>query len=321
MFAPGGIKLKTPFISPPLAGISSKPFRTLNRKFGCEFSFLEMIHCRSLAHSSKKTFELLKFTDDELPLGVQLLGENEDFILKALEKIEKYPFSLVDFNAACPKKKVVSKGEGATLLKTPKKLAGLLKAVVRNCSKPVSVKIRLGWNDASGALDAALLCEDAGIKAIFIHGRTRSQGYSGEVDYGTLAEIKKRIKIPMIASGNILNAVMAKKMFDETGCDAITVARGSLGNPWIFREIKEYMEKGILLPRPGLKEVMEVMKFHFNLSNDFYGTKRGILHFKKFFIWYTRSFRGAKPLRRGIAGINTMEGIMDIMAGFEKTGG
>lgn len=320
MFTLGDIKLNTPVISPPLAGISSYPFRALNRKFGCEFSFLEMINCRSLVYSSNKTSEMMRFTEEELPLGIQLLVENEGLLLKALEKIQDYPFSMVDLNAACPQKKIIFRGEGAYLLKTPKKLKRLLKIMVKNCAKPVSLKMRLGWDDDSMASDIASSCQDAGIKAIFIHGRTKTQGYGGEIRYKAIARIKKKLKVPVIASGNILNGKLAKKMFDETGCDAVTVARGALGNPWIFREIKEYIEKGKILERPCVEDIIKTMKSHLKLSSDFYGSKRGVAHFKKFFIWYTRSFKGVKLLRGKISNVNTVEGVRDMMSKFKRGG-
>jgi len=320
MFTLGDIKLNTLVISPPLAGVSSYPYRAINRKFGCEFSFLEMINCRSLAYSSNQTCEMMRFTEEELPLGIQLLGENESFLLRALEKIQDLPFSIVDLNAACPQKKIISRGEGAYLLKTPKKLARLLKLMVKNCAKPVSLKMRLGWDDDSRAYDIASSCQDTGIKAIFIHGRTKAQGYGGEIDYKAIARIKKKLKVPVIASGNILNAELAKKMLDETGCDAVTVARGALGNPWIFREIKEYIKNGKLLERPGVEDIIKTMKSHLKLSCDFYGKKRGLSHFKKFFIWYTRSFKGVKPLRDEITRLNTLEGAIDMMSKFKKIG-
>jgi len=318
MFTLGDIKLNTPVILAPLAGISSYPFRALNREFGCEFSFLEMINCRSLVYSSNKTCEMMRFTEEELPLGIQLLVENEQILLKALEKIQDLPFSIVDLNAACPQRKVTFRGEGAHLLKTPKKLERLLKLMVKSCAKPVSLKMRLGWSDDSRACDIALSGQDAGIKAIFIHGRTKVQGYRGEVCYETLARIKKKLKVPVIASGDILNAELAKKMFDETGCDAVTVARGALGNPWIFREIKEYIEKGKILERPCVEDIIKTMKSHLKLSCDFYGSKRGLSHFKKFFIWYTRSFKGVKPLRGEISRLNTVEEAIDMMSKFNS---
>ena len=320
MFTLGDIKLNTPVILPPLAGISSYPFRALNRKFGCEFSFLEMINCRSLVYSSNKTREMMRFTEEELPLGIQLLVENERFLLKALEKIQDLPFSIVDLNAACPQRKVTSRGQGAHLLRTPKKLERLLKLMVKNCTMPVSLKMRLGWDDDSRACDIASSGQDTGIKAIFIHGRTKAQGYGGEIDYKAIARIKKKLKVPVIASGNILNAGLAKKMFDETGCDAATVARGALGNPWIFREIKEYIEKGKILERPCVEDIIKTMKSHLKLSCDFYGSKRGLAHFKKFFIWYTRSFKGVKLLRGEVSRINTVEEAIDRISKFKKIG-
>ena len=319
MFTLGDTKLNTQVILPPLAGISSYPFRVLNRKFGCKFSFLEMINCHSLAYSSNKTREMMMFTKEELPLGIQLLVEDEKFLLKALEKIQDLPFSIVDLNAACPQKKIVSRGEGACLLKTPKKLKRLLKLMVKNCNKPISLKMRLGWDDDSNACDIALSGQDAGIKAIFIHGRTKTQGFGGTVNYEAIARIKKKLTIPVIASGDILNAELAKKMFDETGCDAVTVARGALGNPWIFREIKEYIEKGKVLERPCVKDIIKTMKSHLKLLSDFYGPRRGLSHFKKFFIWYTRSFEGVKLLRGKIASINTIEEAIDLMSKFKKS--
>lgn len=314
----GDVKLKTPVMLAPLAGISSYPFRILNRMFGCEFCFLEMINCCSLAHSSKKTFKMIRTGRGDSPLGIQLLGANEEHILRSLEKLREMDFDMVDFNAACPQRKVTTRGEGAALLKDRKKLASLLNLMVKNCDRHVSVKIRLGWDSVSNASDIALSCQETGIKAIFVHGRTKEQGYSGTVDYKAIAGIKKKLEIPLVASGDILSAELAKKMFDETGCDAVTVARGSLGNPWIFREIKEYLGRGRLLPRPSLKELIRVMRLHFRLLCDFYGDIRGVAHFKKFFIWYTRGFEGAKPMRNEISRVYTITGIEDLIRKFEK---
>ena len=311
-------KLKNPVVLSPLAGISSYPFRALNRKFGCEFCFLEMINCRTLAHSSAKTFRMMRTSEEDRPLGIQFLGSDEKFILKSLDKIQRSSFDIVDFNAACPQRKVTSRGEGAALLKDPKKLASLLKLIVKNHNGPVSVKIRLGWDDCSKASDIALSCRDAGIDALFVHGRTKEQGYSGTVNYSAIANIKKKLDIAVVASGDILNAGLAKKMFDETGCDAITVARGSLGNPWIFREISEYLKNGRVLPKPSTKELIRVMLLHFNMLRDFYGDKRGVKHFKKFFIWYTRGFEGAKPMRNEISRISGIVGIEMLIDRFEK---
>jgi tRNA-dihydrouridine synthase B len=277
-----------------------------------------MINCRTLAHSSAKTFRMMRTSGEDRPLGIQFLGSDENFILKSLEKIQGLHFDIVDFNAACPQRKVASRGEGAALLKNPKKLASLLKLIAKNHAGPVSVKMRLGWDNCSKASDIALSCQDAGINVLFVHGRTKEQGYSGVVNYSAIAGIKKKLDIPVVASGDILNAELAKNMFDETGCDAITVARGSLGNPWIFREIRGYLKNGKILSRPSIKELVHVMLLHFKLLRDFYGDKRGVKHFKKFFIWYTRGFEGAKPMRNEISRIHTVEGIEMLIERFRK---
>lgn len=311
------LKLKNPVILPPLAGISSYPFRVLNRKFGCEFCFLEMINCRSLSYLNTKTLKMMESSKDDHPLGIQLLGADKGFILKSLEKLQGHGFDLVDFNAACPQKKITSRGEGAALLKNPEKLAGLLRLIVKDCNGPVSAKMRLGWDSASKACDIALSVQDAGVDAIFVHGRTQAQGYSGPVDYKAIAKIKKSLRIPVVASGDILSAGLAKKMFDETGCDAITVARGALGNPWIFAEIKEYLKNGGILPRPAPKEIAGTMKLHLRLCCDFYGEGRGVAHFKKFFIWYTRWFKDIRLMRNEVSNAYAIDDMTALIRKFE----
>lgn len=286
----------------PLSGITGLPFRRLNRYAGCKFAFLEMICARSLSYKSKKTSEMMASTPDDAPLGVQLLGNDEYYILKALENMRGYRYDMLDLNAACPHKKVTKLGKGAALLKDPKKLKTLLSVIVKETRVPVTVKLRLGWSDAKSAVDIAKHVEDSGVYAVFVHGRTRQQGYSGGVDYTAIQEIKKALKIPVVGSGNIWKAQLAKRMFDETGCDAIIVARGALGNPWIFNEIEEYLSTGTLLPKPDTRTIGEMMKRHLGLFVDFYGEDSGTMRFRKFFIWYTRGFAKTKPLRMGVAG-------------------
>lgn len=290
-----------------MSGITSYPYRMLCRKFGCGLAYLEMINARSLCYKNNKTRKMLYTTPKDRPLGVQLLGSDEQFILPAMEKLQNYKFDTIDFNAACPQKKITGRGEGASLLKTPKKLGDLLKIIVKNSHIPVTAKIRLGWDNPLEGKDIALYAQDAGIKAIYVHGRTKIEGYSGKVNYGQIQKIKKALKIPVIASGDIFNAALAKKMFDETGCDAILVARGGLGNPWIFKEISEFLKHGRLIPRPRIKEITRIMKTHLNLYIDFFGEKPGIIEFRKFFIWYSRGIYKAKPLRAAIMKAETKE--------------
>lgn len=304
----GSLKLKSNLILAPMAGITDLPFRLLNRGFGVELAFVEMINCRSISHKSKRTRQMLATSSLDKPLGIQLLGCEPDFLLKALEVLSAYKFALLDFNAACPAKKVARRGEGASLLKEPKELSALLKLLVKNSPVPVTVKIRTGWDSGTiNARDVGLLAQDAGVKGLFIHGRTKQQGYSGRVDYKVIQQVKKALKVPVIASGDLFSAQLIKKMFDETGADAVSIARGSLGNPWIFKQAQALLEKGALVSGPGRQEIAKIMLEHLNASVEFYGERIGVVKFRKFFGWYTKGFRSTRPLREKASRLKTRE--------------
>ncbi len=315
----GELKLKSNLILAPMAGISDLPFRLLNRKFGCELGFIEMINVRSLSYKMPKTKKMLSISDLDKPLGIQILGCEEEFILKAIDILSSYEYDVLDFNAACPVKKVTRRGEGAGLLKNPKKLHKLLKIIVRNSDKPVTVKIRTGWDNASiNAKEVALTSQDAGVSALFIHGRDKEQGYSGEVDYQIIRGVKKALDIPLIASGDVFSPVLAKRMLDETGCDGLLVARGALGNPWIFKEIKEFLKSKKIIKRPGQEEIAGVMLEHLNSCIDFYGSSNGVRRFHKFFGWYTKGAQNVRVLREKAFRTKTKNEMFEIIESFRK---
>lgn len=316
MFRLGNLAISTPVILAPMAGISSYPYRAINRKMGFEFAYLEMISARALSYLSCRTEQILQIMPGDRPLGIQLLGKDSYYILKGLERLREYSFDVLDFNAACPQKKITNNGKGAYLLREPKKLINLLKCIVKNTSKPLVLKMRLGWDDCNDALRIALGAEDAGVTAICVHGRTRMQGYRKGVNYPVIAKIKKAVKIPIIGSGDILSAQLAKKMFHETGVDAVAVARGALGNPWIFKEISDLLENNRVLPRPRIDEIKKQMEEHFNLCCEFYGQKNGVIRFKKFYIWYTRGFANTKSLRTKIAQAKTKQQMQRLIEEF-----
>ncbi|MBU0634512.1 MAG: tRNA dihydrouridine synthase DusB [Candidatus Omnitrophica bacterium] len=320
MFKLGKITFSCPLILAPMSGISDLPFRIINRKFGCEFAFSEMINARSLAKLNVKTFKMLASNAEDRPLGIQLVGSDDFYIHKALENLNAVKFDLLDFNAACPKKKVVSKGAGAYLLKEPKKLNRLLKLIVK--TRPdiaVTVKMRLGWENKSLICDLARGAQDAGICAIFIHGRTKAQGYSGKVDYKSIAEVKKAVTIPVIGSGDVFGAGLAKKMLDETGVDAVCIARGALGNPWIFGQTKAFLKKGYMPQHLQVDEVAHVMKEHLKLCIDSYGSLGGVLRFRKFFVWYTRGFSRIKNLREKVMHVKSDKEMFNLIDEFRQT--
>jgi nifR3 family TIM-barrel protein len=310
----GTLKLKSNLILAPMAGVTDFPFRVLNRRFGCELAFVEMINCRSVSYKNKHTQEMLFSHKDERPLGVQLLGCEEKFVQRAMDVINEYAFDILDFNAACPVKKVVRRGEGSGLLKDPGKLSGILKMVAEKAKVPVTVKIRSGWDkDSVNAIEVASCCQDAGVSGIFIHGRTRAQGYSGIVDYRIIKEVKKALKIPLIASGDILSPQLAKKMFDETGCDAVIIARGAMGNPWIFKEITEFTKSGKIMDRPTPQQIAQVMIEHLGMCVDFYGERKGVAIFRKFFSRYIRGFRKVRRLRELSSRVKTRPEMNEII--------
>jgi len=304
-------KLKHPVMLAPLAGISSLPFRLINRRFGCEYAFVEMINARSLSYENKKTAELLQTVPEDAPLGVQLVGSEITYIKQAIDKLQKHPHDILDFNAACPQKKIASKGDGAALLRAPRKLQLLLKEIVGYSRKPVTVKLRLGWNSSAAAADIAAYAADSGVSALFVHGRTAAQGYSGTVDYEAIRMIKKKVAVPVIASGDILNPMLAGKMFDETGCDGILVARGALGNPWIFREITAMREGKKIPRRPTIGEIADTMEEHFRLCLDCFNEQGSVVRFRKFYVWYTRGLRGTKALRGQVMSVKTAKEMLE----------
>lgn len=318
MLSIGNVCIRYPILLSPMAGITDLPFRLITRSFGCELAFTEMVSATSLAARGKNTLKMLTASPDDRPVGVQLLGGDEDIIRKALEILSSYPFDIVDFNAACPVSKVVSKGKGAGLLKEPGKFQGLLRVIVANSSVPVTVKIRSGWDENSvNAVDLAMRAQDAGVSALFIHGRTRRQGYSGTVDYDIIGKVKRSVRIPVVASGDALTPSIIWKLFTGTGCDGVAIARGALGNPWIFRSTIDFLNGSSTGSRPVVDEIMRVMKAHLDLNVGYYGERAGVMRFRKFFGWYTKGM-AIKELKAKAFRAGTSEGMSKLIAEIKK---
>ena len=297
MLSIGHVKVASQLVLAPMAGISDLPFRIISRSFGCGLAFTEMISTHSLIRNNRITLKMLSASLDDRPLGVQILGCDPEIIKRALDILSGYAFDIIDLNAACPVNKVVLRGEGAGLLKEPVKLGKLLKVIVETTRVPVTVKIRSGWDETSvNAVKIALYAQDAGVQGVVIHGRTRAQGYSGKVDYSVIREVKESLEIPVIASGDALTPGLIKKLFDETGCNGVAVARGALGNPWIFQETIEYLKSGTISCRPDIHEIVRTMKKHLALLVEFHGERTGVMLFRKLFTWYTRGMT-AKQLK------------------------
>lgn len=311
------LKIDPPLILAPMTGVTDLPFRRLMRKFGAPLAFMEMVNVRSLPYNIKKSNSIITSEKNDRPLGIQLLGSDEKFILKGLEIIQKFDLDLVDFNAACPVRKVVRRGEGAGLLKEPKKLFKLLKLIKKNTLLPVTLKIRTGWDTNSlSSIEIAKYAQDAGASSIFIHGRTREQFYSGDVDYETIKKVKRAVRIPVIASGNIFSANLAKKMLDETGCDGLLLARGTLGNPWLFKEIKSFLKHGRKIKPPKLNLRIKIMYDHLNDMIKFYGEKQGVVLFRRFLGLYLKGNENIRQVRSLSSALKTKKELNQLLASY-----
>jgi tRNA-dihydrouridine synthase B len=294
----GPLEFDFPVIQAPMAGVSDLPFRLLAREFGCPFAFMEMVSFRALLHDNRITRLRMIASPLDRPMGLQILGDDPEELEEGMSLLEAFEHDLLDFNAACPANKVVHKGEGAKFLLDPRKLHDRLRLLKTLTAKPVTVKIRTGWDvDKINAEETALAAQEAGVAAVFIHGRTRKQFYSGAVNYAVIGRVKAALSIPLIASGDAFTPALIKKMFDETGCDGVGVARGAIGNPWLYPETKQYLATGSVPERPDMLELVRVMRHHLQMCVEAYDERRAPLVFRKFVYWYTKGLPHVKPLR------------------------
>ncbi len=265
MWKIGNVDIKNKVVLAPMAGFSNSAFRTIAKEMGCGLIVAEMVSDKAIFYGSQKTINMLYMTDFERPISQQIFGSDEESFIVAAKYIEKnMQPDIIDINMGCPVPKVATRAQaGSALLKNPEKVYKIVKAVVDAVNVPVTVKIRSGWDSTSiNAVEIAQICEKAGASAITVHGRTRSQGYSGNADWHIIKEVKENINIPVIGNGDIKTPEDAKRMLDETGCDAIMIGRGALGNPWLIRDTVQYLKTGIIPSSPTKEEKIAMIKKH-----------------------------------------------------------
>jgi nifR3 family TIM-barrel protein len=296
----------------PLAGISNLPFRLVARSFGCPMAFTEMISANGLIRDSKRTFEYLKSSPEDKPLGMQIFGADPDVMARAAEIAAEQSADSIDINMGCPVKKVVKTGAGVMLMKNPILAGRIIKAVVEKVNIPVTVKIRSGWSRSSiNAVELSRIAEDEGARAIIIHARTADQGYSGVADWRVIEKVKNAMKIPVIGNGDIWKPIDASRMMRETACDAVMVGRGALGNPWLFKGISRLLADNVDDYLPDLEERLAVIMSHWEKEINFLGEKIANKTFRKHLLWYTRGLENSAQFRKKAGDCKDKEDLMN----------
>ena len=294
----GNVQLDNEVFLSPMAGVTDLPFRTICKEKGCGMLYTEMINAKALCYDDENTKKILRMDKDEHPVAVQIFGSDPEFMGKAAIIMNQYPNEILDINMGCPAPKVIKNGDGSALMRNPKLAAEVLTAVVKNSEKPVTLKIRKGWDDDSvNAVEIAKIAEECGISALAIHGRTREQFYSGKADWDIIAEIKQAINIPVIGNGDVFEVEDAVNMLEKTKCDAIMIGRGAQGNPWIFNRINHYMKTGKILPEPTLEEKITTAIRHMNLAVAEHGDYVAVREMRKHIGWYLKGLKNSAKYR------------------------
>ena len=313
----GEVSLSNPYILAPMAGVTDLPFRLRCKEQGAGLLCMEMISAKALLYKNKKTKTLLEIHPEESPVSLQLFGSDPEIVSEIARRIEHLPFQILDINMGCPVPKVVKNGEGSALMKQPKLVHEIVYRTVRAVKKPVTVKIRKGFDDASvNAVEIAKVVEDAGGSAVAVHARTREQYYSGKADWDIIRQVKEAVSIPVIGNGDVTSGEDARRMRETTGCDGVMIGRGAQGNPWIFAQLLEYEKTGAVPPRPDASTIRETMLRHARLQMEYKGDYIGIREMRKHTAWYTKGLKGSSRLRDEINRVESYDELETLL--YEK---
>ena len=304
----GNLEIKGHACLAPMAGVADRAFRELCSDYGAAYVISEMVSSKGLTMQDKKSKELLCLSDKERPAGAQIFGDNPEIMAEAALKTMEFSPDFIDINMGCPAPKIAGNGGGSALLKNPELISQIVNRVVEVAPVPVTVKIRIGWDENSiNAVEVAKRIEAAGASAITVHGRTKVQMYAPPVSLNEIAKVKKSVSIPVIGNGDITDGTTAKRMLDETGCDFLMVGRGALGNPWIFQCINAYLNNKSDYSEPSLEEKMNVMLRHINTLCEYKGTRIGMREARKHAAWYIKGIKGAASFRQEIGMLSSMD--------------
>lgn len=307
----GNVKIEKTCALSPMASVADRAYREICREFGASYLCSEMVSAKGLCYGGAGSLELCEVLDSERPYAIQLFGEEPEFMAKAVKIVNRFKPDIIDINMGCPVAKVVNPGGGSALMKTPELACRLIRAAVSAAECPVTVKIRSGWDDAHiNAVEFSLAAEAAGAAAIAVHPRTRAQMYGGKADRRVIAAVKKAVSVPVIGNGDIACGADAERMYNETGCDLVSLARASNGRPWVFYEIKHFLETGESLPEPPLEKRLEIMLRHVDLLIEYKGEAQGVREARKNVAWYLKGVRGAAKYRNLSGSLNTRDDVL-----------
>lgn len=310
----GNVELENRYLLGPMAGVTDLPFRLLCKEQGAGLLGMEMVSAKAILYQNKNTEKLMEIHPEEQPVSLQLFGSDPKIMSEMAKRIEERPFAILDINMGCPVPKVVKNGEGSALMKNPSLVYEIVNAIVKAIEKPVTVKIRKGFDDAHvNAVEVARAAEEAGASAVAVHGRTREQYYSGEADWDIIRQVKEAVSIPVIGNGDVTTPEKAEELVQTTGCDGIMIARGAQGNPWIFSEMIGKEKNGVTPPRPDKEAIRNMILRHSKLQIQYRGEFAGMREMRKHVAWYTKGLTGAADLRHRVNETETLDELMMLL--------
>lgn len=310
----GNVELENRYILGPMAGVTDLPFRLLCKEQGAGLLGMEMVSAKAILYKNKNTESLMEIHPEEQPVSLQLFGSDPKIMSEMAKQIEERPFAILDINMGCPVPKVVRNGEGSALMKNPSLVYDIVSSIVKAIEKPVTAKIRKGFDDDHvNAVEVAKAIEEAGASAVAVHGRTREQYYSGQADWDIIRQVKEAVSIPVIGNGDVTTPQKADELIRQTGCDGVMIARGAQGNPWIFSEMVQWEETGVLPDRPSTEEIRQMILRHAQLQIKYRGEFAGMREMRKHVAWYTKGVQGAADLRRRVNETETLDELMSLL--------